>query len=416
MSSARTSRLHDAATLLVIAGSGNLILNYFGGPIGAFIPFAGVALLALVSGMSFKRSDAWLLLGFAAVTVVHLIAFGVQILPSTMSIGVRLATALLAVRVIPEFFSRVVKVMYWLAAISLVFHLPVLLGVDMSPVVNHFSIPLSLGPLDIHKDITGHLIVHYYRQEVIEGESLDRNSGMFWEPGAFAGYLVLALLLASLSYYRLTRKQLVVIVLALLTTRSTTGYVALALLALGYTLFSGRSKLGRSFVFKVVAGCALPLTFYAVYSNTSFLEAKVAYQFSATEAENNTWEITRFGNAIYDWGYFLQRPLTGWSLSNTTRPGEEEILLRQGNALTGLPVRLGLPAALLVLSLILRFFRLSGAWSPLWALAVICCLLVGEQFILYPLFLAMLVRPVARVASRPQAAVRPSLGMVQRRY
>lgn len=63
-----------------------------------------------------------------------------------------------------------------------------------------------------------------------------RNAGPFWEPGAFQGFLIVALFLL-LSYKDLFKKRLlalIILLFTLLTTQSTTAYIVLLLSFLGY--------------------------------------------------------------------------------------------------------------------------------------------------------------------------------------
>lgn len=64
-----------------------------------------------------------------------------------------------------------------------------------------------------------------------------RNCGMFWEPGAFAGYINVAFMLFINNLSELFRKhrgKVVILLLALLSTLSTTGYVCFGLIMLFY--------------------------------------------------------------------------------------------------------------------------------------------------------------------------------------
>ena len=76
------------------------------------------------------------------------------------------------------------------------------------------------------------IILFTFREKVSQ-EGIVRSSGMFWEPGAYAGYLVLALLLIALKNGKFTpgayKKESFWIVMALISTQSTTGYLILLL-------------------------------------------------------------------------------------------------------------------------------------------------------------------------------------------
>ncbi|MBM6786606.1 hypothetical protein H6A33_10430 [Collinsella tanakaei] len=59
-----------------------------------------------------------------------------------------------------------------------------------------------------------------------------RNSGVFWEPGAFAGFLIVGILflLHGKAQYRHAPVKMLILIITLFTTRSTTGYILLVLM------------------------------------------------------------------------------------------------------------------------------------------------------------------------------------------
>lgn len=62
------------------------------------------------------------------------------------------------------------------------------------------------------------------------GNSLIRAGGIFWEPGAFAIYLVIAVMYQLFFSSRISIKRLIIYIFTILLTFSTTGYIALAFL------------------------------------------------------------------------------------------------------------------------------------------------------------------------------------------
>lgn len=62
------------------------------------------------------------------------------------------------------------------------------------------------------------------------GNSLIRAGGIFWEPGAFAIYLVIAVMYQLFFSSKISIKRLIIYVFTILLTFSTTGYIALAFL------------------------------------------------------------------------------------------------------------------------------------------------------------------------------------------
>lgn len=101
----------------------------------------------------------------------------------------------------------------------------------------------------------------------INGTINYRNSGPFWEPGAFQGFILLALLLALRfrgGNVKSTRAKVLVLFATLLTTQSTTGYLLMVFMAVMeypelVALFGGKGKgkyFGAIFAFIMVAAIA----------------------------------------------------------------------------------------------------------------------------------------------------------------
>src|SRR5205085_12036998 len=67
-----------------------------------------------------------------------------------------------------------------------------------------------------------------------------RNCGMFWEPGAFSGILTLCFALNAKYLPMLWKNhklKIIVLILALLTTKSTTGYIVFFITVIFYLVF-----------------------------------------------------------------------------------------------------------------------------------------------------------------------------------
>lgn len=116
----------------------------------------------------------------------------------------------------------------------------------------------------------------------INGIINHRNSGIFWEPGAFQGFLILAILIILFDTHKNNVKnpfkKLLVFIVTLLTTQSTTGYVLLLLLFLSYR----KSIESRFFVneFKKIGKLLTVLSmFMAVFIilSTGVIENKIVH-------------------------------------------------------------------------------------------------------------------------------------------
>lgn len=101
--------------------------------------------------------------------------------------------------------------------------------------------------------------VFVYTYSPIAGLAYVRNSGFMWEPGAFAMICIIAIIYRSIVYGVKIDKYLIIYLIAILTTMSTAGYLALVLYLLFYIRYSeGRIK---TILFLLLFICAIPFVF-----------------------------------------------------------------------------------------------------------------------------------------------------------
>lgn len=133
----------------------------------------------------------------------------------TYTFSVIVSAIFVAVFDLKSFLKSYTSVMYFLALISIMG-----LGICLliPPIGRVFTITLPHGT---------------YTNWVIFVKNINsyRNCGMFWEPGAFQTFLNLALLF-EVSKIEYNKKHIVVFVIAILSTFSTTGYIALVLIGM----------------------------------------------------------------------------------------------------------------------------------------------------------------------------------------
>ncbi len=375
---------------MVLVISGNPAVKYFYMPAVIILPFVLLAARAIYLNVGFKRSDLLIVTAFSTISLIHLSIFGFQVISPSGSFLFTIFTALLIVRVVPDFGRRIVWLMFFLSIISLLFYIPTIFGVDMAALFRPISIPFEQN--NIQPSV--HIGIHNYRMEL---GGLNRNSGMFWEPGAFAGYIIFSMLFLFNAKDRLSSIMLIVMSITILTTQSTTGYIALFIYVTGFLWNRARSFSSISKrVVRIVITLFMIFGALLAYSNLPFLQAKIVHQITNAEELGSGWQITRLGNAIYDLEYMKERPLFGWSLSNGTRgEADEDILERQGNGLTGAAVRIGIIGLLIYLTTTFNAIRkyFDNNYIAAYVTIIIITLLIGEQFILYPLFLTLMFLP-----------------------
>ncbi|HMO33818.1 MAG TPA: hypothetical protein PKE63_10285 [Lacibacter sp.] len=227
-------------------------------------------------------------------------------------------------------------------------------------------------------------------------KELLRNSGMFWEPGAFAGYLLVALLLVVVYNQGFTlqryRKESIWITIGVVSTLSTTGLVVLAFMILFYV--NTNYHFGKFLLLPMLA-----VGGYFAYNNLEVLGEKMEEQYNeAAQMEKTDVSNTRFGALNMDLQYITDQPFTGNGLDKRTRyrfhPWVDDDL-GHGNGMSNFLVYWGIPFFLFWMWCVFRFaWRSSGKVSIGLAFVFLLLLtLQGEQFLNYPVFLLFFTAP-----------------------
>jgi hypothetical protein len=300
------------------------------------------------------------------------------------------------IRLVPEFLQKYLKVMVALALLSFIIYIPYILlstaGYNIEGLITRVSEQLGIAG-------GGRRPVILY---TFSSAFSPRNSGMFGEPGMFAGYLIMGLIALAVVKKIISRKQylnsLIILTIALLTTMSTTGYIAFTLVPLLHYEWkmAGRSRvLFRIFVAVYVL---LPLliggALYA-YIYLPFMKDKIETQMDIVEMQEGKWHKTRVGSLLFDWEYIRSRPLTGWGLHPFTRHAlhpwmnEDEGM---GNGFSDFTAKFGVTGFLTWFSMVfIGFWRLTrrDRWATLLILALIMIVLQGEPFLNYPFFMGL---------------------------
>ncbi|PWG78808.1 hypothetical protein [Pararcticibacter amylolyticus] len=133
------------------------------------------------------------------------------------------------------------KTLVIIAAIASLLFIPMLIIPGFSDTL------ISASPIHISKtaeaygwESTSHnIFIMNFPPDFFEG--LVRNSGPFWEPGAFGGYLLIALIFDMLTTKTWLKKDNIILVVAIITTFSTTTYLAFAVFLCGYAFFKIKS-------------------------------------------------------------------------------------------------------------------------------------------------------------------------------
>ena len=292
----------------------------------------------------------------------------------------KLYAAILIASLLREKISEVYfRVMYIICLISLFFYVQNLMGI-------------YYPALEINKESANSLIIftQYFEGDYVTG--LVRNSGMFWEPGAFAGYIIVAFMLNIRNLDEVWRKhkqKCLILIIALLTTMSTTGYVAFSIVIVYFTKKIIRSRLVFFWAFFILFGA-----FFYLYVNSDFLGSKIESQYQEALTQDDTDNnFSRFGTIVFDWQYIIEHPLFGNGLMAETRYAKHlayydyDDLQAFGNGLTGIIASMGILFFFTFLTAMYRNPTLPYKGQKIMLLLLFLLLLNGEQFMNYPLFM-----------------------------
>lgn len=262
----------------------------------AIIMYAALSWIAAFHFLSGAGSDAHAALGFF----------------------VRLTVGFLLALTISNFIAKYIRIMTFLACVSFIFYLPpllldLILNINIgSDLKNLFS---YLQGLD--QSTNGRIITPF---QIYSAHSFLRNSGIFWEPGAFSGYLCFALVLATVVHHhdskQIAKNTYYILIGAILSTQSTQG---IFFLICWFALFgsnliaSGNQSKGK--IIPRIISMLLLIMILPFLLNSEFFWEKTVELYGRAEAREAGWHLSRFGAMIFDFYFIQQKPWLGHGFS-----------------------------------------------------------------------------------------------------
>ena len=330
---------------------------------------------------------------FGAIIAVQVVHFQIFSAVTILGLFCRFAIAYCAVVLIPDFAGTYVRVMLGLAALSFIFYFSyqagAALGIDVAALTRQFAL------YTVPSGECSSILLHTFYSDPPDAY---RNAGMFWEPGAFAGYVNLALVFLCLIRARFTKKdfyiRFVVLSVCLLTTESTIGYIAYAVVVCLEIMTRAR-RTGRPSLLPYLGMISALALFYVLAINLDFMVPKIQHSVLSATTKAPGWQLDRLGTIFFDLDYITVRPLTGWGIRGETRLELNPELTEgeangRGNGMSNFAASFGVLA--LGVWLVLSYqtlLRLSSQrkMMALVGLIVLVISLNDECFLNYPLFL-----------------------------
>lgn len=313
-----------------------------GNPIPFLIPIVLTIILLVRNPISFSHSKLWTLVGIMlcwSVAVCYKFHdFSSSNLSYYFFLFYAIFIAFIHIRVFGrDLFPIYEHIMVVLSAISLVLW-------GMSILIPSLSDLFRLFP----ETAFGNNFLYLFNwMDPLKGQfwgSLIRNAGCSWEPGRFAIMLIPAIFV-NLSREGISFKgnyKIIILLLALASTMSTTGYSITILLYAIYWLNGFNAKNILSFVFIV-----LPLTFFIfsldfmgdkIQNNANFegltRERIHNINYNAkTHGDEYLGSLDRIESAYFEWANFKKEPLIGYGRNNDHSWFRQEVT--KNFALTG---------------------------------------------------------------------------------
>ncbi len=401
-------------TLLVCISGNNLlssITNIRILLISTLLSFCGVLCLRQVFCVS-KRLIV-VMVGFGILFLFHWYQFNFLPIQTICGFYVKLLIAFIGCCIIKDFCRKLIDVFFCICIVSLIFffgeQLFNLFNVDLRAVFQPVADFLG-SERGLHIGIYNFFAVR-------------RNSGIFWEPGGFSGYLLISLILLSFEKERYNSKgfwiRFWVLFTGVLTTYSTTGYIVLPFLVFLYYQFhenKGTKKNAFINFSKLLFLCILLesaffISYYLTFNepgdpayNTGkyhkvhgdFVFEKIKRQYNyAKNTQRSLKHQSRFDDIIDDLSYIEQRPFTGWGIHKKTRYRLHPTNVYEsghGCGLTDFWCKFGIwGMTILVICMLVSFLKISN-WSYFTAcFSVFLILLIsaGENFIRFPLYYSL---------------------------
>ena len=251
---------------LLISISGN---PFFSGKIIAACVFFYAFFLFIKRKNKFNKEFSVLFLFLVIVTILQSFKFNFFPITTLSGVYIRVLTAYFVVKVVGfRFISYYINILYFIAVTSLIFYL-------ISNISINILIPFSVNTSNIESvyprfSVFG--VFTYIKDFTI------RNSGPFWEPGAFSGYLILAFIFNFFSHLKNKKKIRLLLLISIITTMSTTGYIAVFV----FYLFSIQKKI-KSTLLKFFVFAILLFAGFFAFSQINFLGNKIDKQISNTK-------------------------------------------------------------------------------------------------------------------------------------
>lgn len=265
------------------------------------------------------------------------------------------------------YFKTYTQIMIVIASISLVFTI-------LNPIISQMNIsifPIVEGQTAAYRNMFIYLypLVGKYR-----------NTGIFWEPGAFQVFLNIALIYSLFNRNNKNKiLNVIILILTVLSTKSSQGYITLGIILIAYIISKKESK------FNYIVSLGVLIVLLLVFSNESIL---MNLQEKIFLFDRNASSLQRFHSTNADIFMILSNPLTGVGYLNHTNLLQEYSMnigyniVVNANTITYTAAIFGIPLASFLIYGIYKFSRIysNNINSGLLLISAIMSLFIAQNF------------------------------------
>lgn len=327
----------------------------------------------------------------------------------------RLLIALLACLIAGRILFYFSRILVFLSPLTVTIWLVTLIP-HMAEALYHVSLPY---PSQFAVQPRSSVLLYTFIEDFSSSTLQTRNAGPFLEPALFGIYLVLALAVLWNLYpfpsRRTQTRNSALLIVAILTTASTTAYISLLVLVLiqlsTYSAYSLSAKIRDNprVVYSIIFLSILLAFSLIAWQSLPFLGEKFSTQMhQALYYDGPNPQLGRLGNIRFNLDYIRDKPILGWGLSLSTRfalhDGGRDIAVRLGSGISNFAASFGLLGLFAYLGFFyfgLRNRALASRSTSLKLLAVLITLGFGHNLYFFPFGLSLMFTPLtASIPSR----------------
>ena len=292
-----------------------------------------------------------------------------------------------------DFLHIYIRIMYYITLISFFFFFTLILWPDIIKLVDSLIPTIFVKSLNIYED------VYVIKNPIIYNFDHNfykiRNNGPFWEPTVFASLLLVGQIFNFLINKKLFNHTGLIFTIGILTTFSTTVFIAYFIFLVSSFLLSKKIKT----VYKIILLIITIFSGIYLFTALPFLEEKISKEITELDSNMETRGDSRMASALLDIAEISGEDIymfLGKGSSKYSRIGISDKTVLRNCGLTALFVEWGIPFALIYLSLLFySFLQLTKHYgvSRLYSIPftfIIILISFSEIFFDLPIFHALI--------------------------